>query len=118
MAGNTGLLSSYNGYLGEPLALDKESQAFFSVIRGMRDCSRSLQENWASSRLEEEISWLFSSCDEELGDPLELWQGPQGTSRVASGKSGLLSICKGILLILCHNSINEVLVNTISRQGN
>lgn len=97
MAGNTGLLSSYNGYLGEPLALDKESQAFFSVIRGMRDCSRSLQENWASSRLEEEISWLFSSCDEELGDPLELWQGPQGTSRVASGESSLLSACEGNL---------------------
>ena len=51
------------------------------------------------TRLEEEISWFFSSCDGELGDALELWQGPQETSCVASGKSGLLSICEGQLRI-------------------
>ena len=33
----------------------------------------------------------------ELGVPLELRQGPQGTSHVASGKSDLLSSCEGHL---------------------
>ena len=36
-------------------------------------------------------SWYFSSFSGDLGVPLELRQGPQGTFRVASGKSSLLS---------------------------
>ena len=63
----------------------------------MQDYSQSLQENWASSRLEGEISWFFSSCGKKLGDPIELLQGPQGTSFVISGKTGLLSSCEGQL---------------------
>ena len=35
------------------------------------------------------------SCGGKLGNPLELRQGPQGTSLVASGKSSLLSRCEG-----------------------
>ena len=36
-------------------------------------------------------SWYFLSLSGDLGVPLELRQGPQGTFRVASGKSSLLS---------------------------
>lgn len=39
--------------------------------------------------------WFFSSCNGMLGVPLEFPPGPQGTSRVASGKSGLLGVARG-----------------------
>ena len=40
---------------------------------------------------------FLSSGDGNLGVPLELLRGSQRTALVASGKSGLLSICEGQL---------------------
>ena len=40
---------------------------------------------------------FLSSGDGNLGVPLELLQGSQGTALVASGKSGLRSSCEGQL---------------------
>ena len=54
-----------------------------------------LQGKRASSRIEAEILWFFSSCGRKIEVPLELPRGPQGTSRIASGKSSLLSSWKG-----------------------
>ena len=53
-----------------------------------------LQWKSSSSCIEQGISWFFSSCGGKLGIHLELRQGPQGTSPVASGKSSLLSSCE------------------------
>lgn len=50
-----------------------------------------LQWKSSSSCTEHGISWFFSSCGGKFGIHLELRQGPQGTSPVALGKSGLLS---------------------------
>ena len=55
----------------------------------------SLQGNQASSRIEGGISWFFSCCGGNLCFPLELQQGSQVTSNVASGKSSLHSNSKG-----------------------
>ena len=41
------------------------------------------------------ILWCFSSCSMKLWIPFKLRQGPLGTSRLVSGKSSLLSSCKG-----------------------
>ena len=54
-----------------------------------------LQGKRASSRIEVEILWFFSSCGRKIEVPLELPRGPQGTSRIASGKSSLLSSFEG-----------------------
>ena len=40
---------------------------------------------------------FLSSCHWNLGAPLELRQGSQGTTLVALGVSGLLSYCEGEL---------------------
>ena len=46
------------------------------------------------------LQWFFSSCSRKLGVPLELRQGPQGTSHVASVARVILefisSRCRGI----------------------
>ena len=49
------------------------------------------------SCIERRISWVFSSWGRKLGVPLQLLQGPQGPTCVASGKSSLHSSCKGAL---------------------
>ena len=49
-----------------------------------------LQLKRASSRVDGRISWFFLSCGRKLGVPLKL---PQGTDRVASGKSSLYESC-------------------------
>ena len=51
----------------------------------------------AEEPLHQLLQWFFSSCSRKLGVPLELRRGPQGTSCVASGNSGLLSSCEGHL---------------------
>ena len=50
-----------------------------------------VQGNWASSRREGEVSWVFSSCGRNLGYILELRRGWPLETRVCSAKSGLLS---------------------------
>ena len=54
-----------------------------------------LQEKRASSRVDGEISWFVSSCGLRLGVPLQVPQGDQGASRVASGKYSIHLSCKG-----------------------
>ena len=56
---------------------------------------KALQGKMASSPIEGGISWFFSCCGGNLCFPLELQQGPQVTSNVASGKSSLLLSCEG-----------------------
>ena len=70
--------------LRKPLELHK-SQASFQVVRGN------------TGLLSSHCRWIRSHLvlRGNLVGFLELWQGPQGTCRVASGKSGFLSNCKG-----------------------
>ena len=53
--------------------------------------------NWASSRGDEEVSWVFSSCSEKLGYGLELRRGKSLKTFVCSATSGLLSSYDGHL---------------------
>ena len=53
VAGNSGFLLSWDGYLGEPLVLYKGSQSSFPVLR-------------------QDLGWL-SKCSRGKGPPLELW---------------------------------------------
>ena len=53
--------------------------------------------NWASSRGDEEVSWVFSSRGRNLGYILELWWGWPFEPRVCSVTSGLLSSYDGQL---------------------
>ena len=75
-----------------------------------------LQEKRASSRIEGGISFI-SSCDWKLRVPLKLRQGPQGTSCVASGKSGLLSSCTLGFLSSCCKGIGPHLELRHETQG-
>ena len=59
-----------------------------------------MQGNRASSRGAGAVSWLFSSVSGNLGYILEFWQGWPFKPRVYSVTSGLLSSCKGHLVIL------------------
>ena len=58
----------------------------------------------ASSHIEGRIKYFFLSCGRKRGIALELHRGPQGTTRVASGKSSCHSRCEGPLGIslLCR----------------
>ena len=59
-----------------------------------------LQGKRASSQVEGRISWFFSSGGSNLGVPVELQWGPQGSACVASGKASLNANCEGSLEIL------------------
>ena len=88
--GDSGFLSSGDENHGEALELHKWCQALLSNFeREFGIVLKALQGTRASSRVEGEISWFFSSCG-KLEVPLELGWGPQGTSRVVSRKSDLL----------------------------
>ena len=50
-----------------------------------------MQGNRASSRVESKVSWVFSSCDRNLGYILELRRGFPFETGVCSVKSGHLS---------------------------
>ena len=106
--GKLGVFLSCVGNLGIPLErfiLGK----FLSCIRDVKDPSKvkreggisleTLQRKWASFRVEERISWIFTSCGRKLRVPLELQRGPQGPARGASGKSCLPTSCEGPLRI-------------------
>ena len=83
-AGNSGFLSSCDRNLGEPPELPKGSQASFQVVRGnLAITLESLQGNLASSRIEWGDVVFFPELRQEARVPLELRQGPQGTSCVA-----------------------------------
>ena len=56
-----------------------------------------MQGNWASSRGEGEVSWVFSSCGRHLVYILELWREWPFETRVCSAPSGLLSSYDGHL---------------------
>ena len=56
-----------------------------------------MQGNWASSRGERKVSWVFSSCGTNLGYILELRRGCPFETGVCSVKSGHLSRYEGQL---------------------
>ena len=68
-------------------ATQRESSLLSSWESELKIALKALQGNWASSHTDVGILWFFSSCSAKLGVLLEWRQGPQGTSRVASGKS-------------------------------
>ena len=80
---------------------------FLSCIKGVKDPFEAQEGRWdfsqdatvgkTSSHIEGRISWFFSSCSRKLGVPLELRQGPQGPTCVASGKSSLHASCEQLL---------------------
>lgn len=94
-AGSSGFLSSCDGYLGYPLELHKRKTSLLSSCENVGLVSSHCRGNRASSRVEL-ILWFSLVATGCLGFLLEEFPpGPQGTSRVASGKSGLLWSCKG-----------------------
>ena len=56
-----------------------------------------MQGNWASSRREWKVSWVFSSCGRNLGYILELRRGCPFEPGVGSVKTGHLSRYEGQL---------------------
>ena len=56
-----------------------------------------MQENWASSHGDGEVSWFFTSCGWNLGYILELRQEWPFKTLVCSASSGLLSSYEGHL---------------------
>ena len=81
---------SGDGYVGKLLELHKGCQVPFLGSRGKVGFLSRL-----CSRKGENLGFL--SCGRTLGIPLELRRGPQGPTRVASGKSSLHSSCEGPL---------------------
>ena len=51
------------------------------------------------SRLGGNLVFVFASCSDKIGVPLELQRGPHGTFHIASGKSVLFQSYKGHLRI-------------------
>ena len=91
------------GILGNLLNCIKGVTPPLKFLKGLGIALQALQENWASSRIKGGIPWFLSSCSGNLGVPLKFGWGHQGTSRVASGKSSLLSSCMGMRrLLLSH----------------
>ena len=83
------------GILGNLLNCVKGVTTPLKFLKGLGIAFQALQ-NWASSRIKGGIPWFLSSCSGNLGVLLKLGRGHQGTSRVASGKSSLLSSCMGV----------------------
>ena len=114
MAGDSGFLSSGDENHGEALELHKWCQALLSNFeREFGIALKVLQGKMASSRVEGEISWFFSSCLGTLEVPLNLRLGRQKTSRVALGKSSLLLSCEGkhriaLESLHCNGAISRI----------
>ena len=108
MEGTSGLLSSCDGYLREPIEIHKGIQASFQVSRGK---SRLLlwhcwgkgplltlrQESCGFSQVPAGSLGSLSNFDGDIRESLVLPQGSQVSFRVVSGNVGLLSShCRGI----------------------
>ena len=82
-AKNSALLSSFDGYLLDPIEWPNWSQASCGVLRGDSGLlSRPCRKRRASSRHDGGIARFFSSCSATCGVSLELRRGTQGVSRV------------------------------------
>ena len=100
-------------YVGELLELQKGCEEPFGSSRGKVNILETPQRKWASSRLEERTSWIFSSC----GRCSRLMTGTSGTRssglrkghspcELLGGLSGFLSRrCRG--LRPCVESVPE-----------
>ena len=112
--GDSGFLSSGDENHGEVLELHKWCQALLSNFeREFGIALEALQGKRASSHVEGEISWFFSSCLGTLEVPLNLRLGHQKTSCVALGKSSLLLSCEGKRRIAleslhCNGAISRI----------
>ena len=87
-AGSLEFLSSFDGDFSEPCVLPQGDQFSFLVVRDTSDSSRVTAE--ASSRAEAGNSVLLSSCDRDLGIPIEFQQESQDSFCVESWKSAFL----------------------------
>ena len=84
-SGNSGFLSSCDGYLREPLELRKGNKAFYQVLRGdLGLLSRRCGKKGVSSHIEGEFRGFSQVA-------VEVW----GSSRVTMGKSGSLLLPQG-----------------------
>ena len=98
VAGRFTFLLSCHGDLREPLVLPQGSQVSFQVSRDRAGLlSSHCRGIGLHLALRGRISWCFSSCSRKIWFLLDLSCGHQGTSHIASGKSGLLSSCEGHL---------------------
>ena len=88
-------LSSGDGYVGELLEMHEACQGPFRGSRG-KISLKTPQQKRASSHIEGRISWFLVSCSRKHGVPLELGQGLQGPSHVASGKSSPMRVARGL----------------------
>ena len=69
-------------------------QASSRVARGTSGSFRVTEGNRASSRAEVGKSGFFSSCDRDLGVPMEFQLGSQASSCMEMWKSAFVSSCK------------------------
>ena len=88
-------------FLGTLWSSTKEIKAPYVFDGVLGIALHAIQGNQASSRGEGEVSYIFSSCDRNLGYILELRQGRPFKTRVCSATSGLLSIYEGNFRNLC-----------------
>ena len=95
VAGNSAFIYNCDGDLWAPLSCLKGVKFLSSFEREPGIAFEVLQEKRASSCLDGGILWFASSCGWRLEIPLQVPRGPQGASRVASGKSSIHSSCEG-----------------------
>ena len=75
----------------------KKIKIYYVFYREHRSALHAMQGNRASSRSEEEVSWVFSIYGGNLWYILELQRGISFLARVCSGMSGLMSSYEGHL---------------------
>ena len=105
VVGNSRFLSPCDGYIQEPLELNKESQDSFIFQVGTRACTHGTAKekgiishlrgkSLCFSQVEVIRSGFFSSCDGKLREYLMFPQGSQVSFRIVrEGSSLLLSHC-------------------------
>ena len=89
--------SSCDSVVGDSLEFNQANEAPYVFDWENAIALHEIQGNWASSRGEGEVSWVFSSCGRNLGYIHELRWGRPFESGVCSVKSGHLSRYEGQL---------------------
>ena len=93
MAGNLGILASYDGDFRDPLVWHQESPVFMRVVMGLYGFLTSQCQVLgprSSFGAEATTSGFLSSANMDFGVPMEFWQGSQASSHVEICKSTFL----------------------------